>query len=270
MSLILRNKDIKTALESLHQGNEKGLKFFYHKFYDYFFFRAYRATDDECTGESIVQEAFLRLWLFRENINSEADILDFLKSQVKSAIQAFYQKSRNRFHRSLLRLDSIEDYQEFMLGYELEEEQEEDVVYLEQLELEKKKRMDQINAVLPNLNSDQQLFIHLCLKYSFNYERIAYYMGGISDYEVSLRMEKTIDFLRTILNSEEKMQLMAKPVEFKLNGEMTEEEAEVFRMRYELQYSFDRISEALQLDGGQVRTLFINAHAKIKSAKKIA
>lgn len=270
MKPILSNKEIKTAVESLHHGNENGLKFFYHKFYEYFFFRARRATDDECTGESIVQEAFLRLWLFRENVNSEADILDFLKSQVRSAIRAFYQKSRNRFHRSLLRLDSIEDYQEFMLGYELEEEQEEDIVYLEQLEAEKKKKLERLNAVLPNLNTDQQLFVRLCLKHSFNYERIAYYMGGISDYEVSLRVEKTIDLLRNILNSEEKMQLITKPAEFRLNGEMTEEEAEVFRMRYELQYSFDKISEALQLDGGEVRTLFINAHAKIKSAKKMA
>lgn len=270
MNVIRLNKDIKNAINSLRQGNEKGLKFFYQKFYDYFFFRAQRATDDDCAGESIAQEAFLRLWLFRENIHSEAEVLDFLKSQVKSAIHAFYQKSRNRFHRSLLRLDGIEDYQEFMLSYEPEEEQEEDLVYIEQLELEKKKKLEQLHAILPNLHTDQQLFIRLCLKYSFNYERIAYYIGGILDYEVSLRVEKTIDFLRSIVNSEEKMNLIAKPVEFKLNCEMTEEEAEVFRMRYELQYSFDKISEALKLDGGQVRTLFINAHAKIKSAKKIA
>lgn len=270
MNLNLSNKDIKSALESLHQGDENGLKFFYLKFYDYFFFRAYRATDDQCTGESIAQEAFLRLWLFRENVNSESDILDFLKSQVRSAIRAFYQKSRNRFHRSLLRLDTIEDYQEFMLGYDLEEEQEEDIVYLERLEAEKKKKLERLYAVLPNLNSDQQLFIRLCLKHSFNYERIAYYMGGISDYEVSLKVEKSIDLLRNILNSEDKMQLIAKPAEFKLNGEMTEEEAEIFRMRYELQYSFDKISEALKLDGGQVCALFINAHAKIKSAKETA
>lgn len=270
MKLLLLNKDIKAAIEHLHNGHEKGLKFFYQKFYEHFLSRAHRATDDECTGESIAQEAFLRLWLFRENVHSETEVFEFLKVQVKSAIQAFYQKSRNRFHRSLLRLDSIEDYQEFMLGYELEEESEDDLLYIEQLELEKKKKMDQLNAIMPNLNNDQQLFIRLCLKYSFNYERIAYYMGNISDYEVGLQIEKTIEYLRSIIHSEEKMQLMAKPVEFKLNGEMTEEEAEVFRMRYELQYSFDKISEALQLDGGQVRTLFINAHAKIKSAKKTA
>jgi len=269
MKLLLRKQETIRALENLRQGEERGLKFFYQKFYKHFLFRAHRATDDECTGESIAQEAFLRLWLFRENVHSETEIFNFLKVQVKAAVQAFYKKSKNKFQRSLLRLDSIEDYQEFMLGYELEEENEDDVLYIEQLESEKKKRMDQLNAILPNLNRDQQLFIRLCLKYSFNYERIAYYMGNISDYEVSLQIENAIEYLRAIVHSEEKMQLVAKPVEFKLNGEMTEEEAEVFRMRYELQYSFDKISEALQLDGGQVRTLFINAHAKIKS-KKIA
>ncbi|WP_343564572.1 hypothetical protein [Sphingobacterium sp.] len=270
MKLLVHKQEAKNALQNLQKGNENGLKFFYHKFYDHLFFRAHRATDDECAGESIAQEAFLRLWLFRENVDSETEVFEFLKSQVKAAIHTFYNKSRNRFQRSLLRLDSIADYQEFMLGYEIEEEQEEDTVYLEQLEQDKKKKLDQLNEILPNLNNDQQLFIRLCLKYSFNYERIAYYMGGISDYEVSLRVEKTIEFLRTIFNSKEKMQLIAKPATFKLNNEMTDEEAEVFRMRYELQYSFDQISEALQLDGGQVRSLFINAHAKIKSPKKTA
>ncbi|RKE42606.1 hypothetical protein [Sphingobacterium detergens] len=270
MKLLTRNEDVKNALQCLHNGNENGLKFFYQRFYDYFRFRAHRATDDECTGESIAQEAFLRLWLFRENVNSETELFEFLKSQVKSAINAFFQKSRNRFHRSLLRLDGIEDYQEFLLGYELEEEPEVDILYLEQLELEKKEQLKQLNLILPNLNNDQQLFIRLCLKYSFNYERIAYHMGGISDYEVCLRVEKTIEFLRSIFNNQEKMQLIAKPAEFRLNNEMTAEEAEIFRMRYELQYSFDQISEALQLDGGQVRKLFINAHAKIKTPKKTA
>lgn len=269
MKVILRNEHATCEMEDLRSGRESGLKFFYQKYYEYLFYRAYRATDDDCAGDSIVQEAFLRLWLFRENVQSEEDVVAFLKSQVQSAIRIFYQKSRNRFHRSLLRLDDIENYQEFMLGYELEEERDEDVVYLEQLELDKRKKLQQLHAILPNLHNDQQLFIRLCLKYSFNYERIAYYMGGISNYEVNLKIEKTIDILRSIFRSEEKMQLIAKPATFKLNNEMTAEEAEIFRMRYELRYSFDQISAALQLDGKQVRTLFVNAHAKIKVPKQL-
>ncbi len=97
-----------------------------------------------------------------------------------------------------------ECYQEFLLGYEVEEEEEMDLVYLEKLEEEKQQRLDQLGNLLPSLNQQQQLFIKLCLKYSFNYERIAYYLGGISDYEVSLQVEKTIDTLRSVFNSSQK------------------------------------------------------------------
>lgn len=105
----------------LKQGNERGLDYFYRRFYNYLFHRALRATQEECTAESIAQEALLRLWLYREQITHIDDIFNFLKRQTRSAIDAFYNKSRNRFNRSLLRLDGIEDYQEFLLGYEMEE-----------------------------------------------------------------------------------------------------------------------------------------------------
>ncbi|MBE8723281.1 sigma-70 family RNA polymerase sigma factor [Sphingobacterium pedocola] len=268
--LLQQKKDIERHILLLNDGREKGLDFFYKKFYGYFHFRAEKYTKDECDAESIVQEAFLRLWLFRENVDSMDAVFTFLKTQVNAAIKAYYSKSRNRFNRSLLRLDGIEDYQEFLLGYELEEEEEEDLVYLERLETEKQEQMNRLNSILPSLKDEQQLFIKLCLKYSFNYERIAYYLGGISDYEVSMQVEKTIDTLRSIFNSSEKMDLLNKPAKIVLQGEFNDQQAEIFHMRYELQLSFEQISEALQLSSAMVKKLFVEAHAKIKQSKQTA
>ncbi|WP_333801990.1 hypothetical protein [Sphingobacterium multivorum] len=208
MKKTLQQKQTENYIALLQNGDERGLNFFYYRFYSYLFARTYRATQDDCAAESIAQEAILRLWLFRREVKDVDHILSFLKAQVKAALHAFFNKSRNRFHRSLLRLDAIEDYQEFFLGYETEEEEEMDLVYLEKLEEEKQLRLDQLGNLLPSLNQQQQLFIKLCLKYSFNYERIAYYLGGISDYEVSLQVEKTIDTLRSVFNSSQKMELM--------------------------------------------------------------
>lgn len=257
-------------LAILQNGQEQGLDFFYRKYYGYFAFRAEKATQDQCTAESIAQEAFLRLWLFRENLQSEEELFEFLKTQVRAAINAFYSKTRNRFHRSLLRLDGIEDYQEFLLGYELEEEDEEDLVYIEQLENEKKEQLQKLNQLLPHLKKDQQLFLQLCLKYSFNYERIAYYLGGISDYEVSLQVEKIIETLRQIFQSTEKMEQLSRSSRYVVQGEINEQQEEIFRMRYDLQFSFDEIAEALDLNAVTVKKLFIEAHAKIKQTKKTA
>lgn len=268
MNKTLQQEQTEKYITLLQKGDERGLNFFYHRFYGYLFARTYRATQDDCAAESIAQEAILRLWLFRREVRDVDNILTFLKAQVKAALHAFFNKSRNRFHRSLLRLDAIEDYQEFLLGYETEEEEEMDLVYLEKLEEEKQQRLDQLGRLLPSLNQQQQLFIKLCLKYSFNYERIAYHLGGISDYEVSLQVEKTIDTLRSVFNSSQKMELMNRPGRIVLQGEFDERQAEIFHMRYELQLSFEQIAEALKLNSSMVKKLFVQAHTKIKTVKK--
>lgn len=268
MNKISKQQELKAYVTLLQQGNERGLNFFYHRFYEYLFFRTLRATQDECAAESIVQEALLRLWLFREQVKDTEDILSFLKSQIKTAIQIFYNKSQHKFNRSLLRLDAVEDYQEFLIGYEIEEDIEVDLLHLEKLEEERQQRLNQIHSLLPSLSQDQQMFIKLCLKFSFNYERIAYYLGGISDYEVSLQVERTIENLRSIFNSSQKMDLIGRSSKITIQGEFNEQQAQIFHMRYELQMSFEQISESLNLNGAMVKKLFIEAHAKIKTHRK--
>lgn len=267
MKKTLLQIQIEKHVSLLKEGDERGLAFFYERYYEFLFLRTLRATQDDCAAESIAQEALLRLWLFRNQIENADDVLDFLKKQLRSAIDAFYSKSKNRFHRSLLRLDGIEDYQEYMLGYEMEEEEKEDLVYQEGLEDEKQRRLDKLNNLLPSLTQQQQLFIKLCLKFSFSFDRIAYYLGGISDYEVATQVDKTIETLRSIFNSSEKMALLNKPSKMVLEGEFSDQQAEIFHMRYELQLSFEQISESLCLSSEMVKKLFVQAHAKIQSKK---
>lgn len=264
----LNNKQLHLSL--LKEGKEKGLDYFYKKYFDTLCYRAERATGDLCTAESIVQEAFFRLWIFREQIKDSESLFNFLKKQIRAAIGVYFTKSRNRFQRSLLRLDGIEDYHEFMLGYDMEAEEEIDTTYIERLEEEKQAQLDKLNSLIPHLSEQQQQFVKLCLKYSFNYERIAYYLGGISDYEVSIQVEKTIDTLKAIFNSQDKLNLLNKPTKLTLEGEFSDEQAEILRMRYEMQMSFDEISVTLKLNAAVVKKLFITAYTKVKPTKKIA
>lgn len=257
-------------LSLLKEGKEKGLDYFYKEYFETLCYRAERATGDLCTAESIVQEAFFRLWLFREQIKDSESLFNFLKKQIRAAIGVYFTKSRNRFQRSLLRLDGIEDYHEFMLGYDMEAEEEIDTTYIERLEEEKQAQLDKLNGLIPHLSEQQQQFVKLCLQYSFNYERIAYYLGGISDYEVSIQVEKTIETLRQIFHSQDKLNMLNASSTIRLEGEFSNEQAEVLRMRYELQMSFDEISEALKLNASIVRKIFIEARAKVKPTKKTA
>lgn len=270
MKRTLQRQQTEKHASLLQAGNERGLAFFYRRFYSYLFARAFRATQDDCAASSIAQESLLRLWLFREQAKCEETILTFLKAQVRAAIDTFFRKTRNRFHRSLLRLDGIEDYQEFMLGYEMEEDEDEDTVYLDQLESEKKQQLEKLNSLLPNLDERQQLFIRLCLKYDFSYERVAYHLGGISDYEVAHRMEQCIANLKAALSGTARLDSATPAKPIVAEGMLTEEQVQVFAMRYDLQYSFEEIAAALNLDDAKVKSLFLQAHAAIRKSKKSA
>ncbi|MFC3199056.1 sigma factor-like helix-turn-helix DNA-binding protein [Parapedobacter deserti] len=251
-------------------GNETGLNYFYYAYYDYYAWRAERFVKDDVVAHAMAQEAFLRLWLMRDIIRDVDHLHEFLGVQLREAGTAYYGKTTDRFHRSMLRLDGIEDFQEFMLGYEMEEEQEEDIVYLEQLEVEKQRQLELIKSLLPNLTDQQQLFIRLCLRYGFNYERIAYHLGGISDYEVAQRVEQCIANLKAALSDTAKLNSATRTKPLVTEGMLTEEQAQVLAMRYDLQYSFEEIAEALQLDDAKVKSLFIQAYTVIKKGKQSA
>ncbi|MEC3878481.1 sigma factor-like helix-turn-helix DNA-binding protein [Parapedobacter sp. 10938] len=263
-------KGTNEAFHRFKAGNEAGLNYFYHAYYDYYEWRAERFVKDDVVGNAIAQEGFLRLWLMRDIIRDVAHLHEFLGHQLREAGMSYYRKNLNRFHRSMLRLDGIEDFQEFMLGYELEDEAEEDAVYLEQLEAEKHRQLEQVNRLLPNLTDQQQLFLRLCLRYSFNYERIAYHLGGISDYEVAQRVEQCIANLKAALADTSKLDGATRTKPLITEGMLTEEQAQVLAMRYDLQYSFEEIAAALQLDDTRVKSLFVQAYAVINKAKQSA
>jgi len=263
-------KDVADAFHRLKTGDEAGLNYFYEIYYHHYAWRAERFVKDDVVGNAIAQEGFLRLWLMRDHIRDVDHLHEFLNHQLREAGMAYYQKSLNRFHRSMLRLDGIENFQEFMLGYEMEDEAEADTVYLEQLEAEKQQQLEQVNRLLPNLNDQQQLFLRLCMRYSFSYERIAYHLGGISDYEVAQRVEQCIANLKAALADTSKLDGATRTKPLVTEGMLTEEQAQVLAMRYDLQYSFEEIAEALQLDDSKVKSLFVQAHAAIKKAKQSA
>lgn len=259
--------ETKHYLKKLKQGDEQGLNYFYQLLFTPYFKRAECFVKDDAIAAYITQEAFLRLWVCRKVIKDVQHLYDFLFKQIREAVDSYYNKASTRFQRSLLRLDAIEDYQEFMLGYEMERDEQEDTVYLDTLEEEKQQQLARVNALLPNLSEQQQLFIKLCLKYSFNYDRIAWHLGGISDYEVANKIEKTIATIKAILCNDQQLITAAKPKHFVCEGGLSDQQAQILNMRYELQYSFEEIATALDLKDTHVRKLFVEAYAVIKNRK---
>ncbi|MFC3563244.1 RNA polymerase sigma factor [Pedobacter jamesrossensis] len=249
------------------QGNEKGLEFFYERLYPSLYHKGLRYIKDDINADCIVNEAFLRLWLVRKSISDSDQIEIFLKKLTSNACNAYYKTSTNRFQRNMLRLDEIENYDEFISGYDPEFDGETEVLYQEELEKELKEKWTKLEALIPNLTQDQQLFVRLCLKYSFNYDRIAWHIGGISDYQVAIKVEKTLESLKAIFTNSQKLDIVGKNNRFRFEGDLNGEQSSILHMRYELQYSFEEISTALNLDQGYIQKVFVGACTKIKKVK---
>ncbi|WP_157262283.1 sigma factor-like helix-turn-helix DNA-binding protein [Pedobacter sp. PACM 27299] len=124
-----------------------------------------------------------------------------------------------------------------------------------------------VESVLPNLPENQQLFIRLCIKYSFSYERIAWHVGGITDYQVAKTVEKTLESLKSILKNSQKLNTVGKTNKVKFEGDLCEEQSTILHMRYELQYSFEEIARTLNLSQNHIQKVFVQAYTKIKKVK---
>ncbi|NRF39104.1 sigma factor-like helix-turn-helix DNA-binding protein [Pedobacter foliorum] len=250
------------------QGDEQGLEYFYNRLYPALFYKRSRYIKDEVNANCIVSEAFLRLWLIRNSITDPKHIETFLSDTTIKACKAYYKTSQHNFQRNMLRLDEIENYQEFLGGYDPEIEPDQDeTIYQEELDERLKLQWRQVEAVIPNLAENQQLFIKLCLKYAFNYDRIAWHIGGISDYQVARTVEKTLETLKSILTSSGKLETAGKTSKFYFEGDLSEEQSKILHMRYELQYSFEEIARQLNLSQQQIQRTFVQAYTKIKKIK---
>ncbi|MGN8059713.1 RNA polymerase sigma factor [Pedobacter sp. 22163] len=259
--------DTAIHFEKFRKGNEKGLEFFYKLLYPRTYYYGYRYIKDDVNAGCIVNEAFLRLWLSRKVITCPEHIETFVRKLTSDGCRAYYKTSSSRFQRNMLRLDEIENYQEFIGGYDPSLEDETDIFHLNEPNEEEKKQWARVKAVIPNLSTDQQLFIRLCIKYSFDYGQMAWHIGGISDYQVARKVEKTLECLKAVISDTEKLNKIEKTNRFRFEGDVSEEQSMILKMRYELQYSFTEIAEALSLDQGHIQKAFAAASLKIKKTK---
>ena len=249
------------------EGNERGLEFFYNLLYPSLYYSGVRYIKDDVNANSIVSEAFLRLWISRKNITSLLQIEQFLRKLTRDACRAYFRTSSNRFQHSLLRLDDMENYEEFLVEHTTEKDDEQQELDQQNPGAQLNGQWKKIAAIIPNLPYDQQLFLRLCIRYSFDYGRIAFYIGGISDYQVAMKVERTIACLKAIITDTRKLEVAGKQGKFRFEGDISEVQSSILHMRYQLQYSFGEIATALNLDQGYIQQAFAAASLKVRKVK---
>jgi len=224
---------------------------------------------DEFVIETLVQDTFLKLWINRDNIESDKHIYFFLRLVMKRACFSYYTLPKNKFFRKINSLEDYDNFQDYLAGYDPKEESE-------TLNAQEKEQQlfDRIQKMLPLLQAESSHLIVLCLKYDFAYKAIAECLGT-SITATSNKVKKAIRSIKTIIDQGgalEAQQLAAKKITVQVT--ITEQQATVMKLRCEEKNSFEAIATALNLSQKEVQREFMAAyrlledkhHQKQKSA----
>lgn len=241
--------------ELLKKGCPSALSHIYTTYRRRIFWVGWQLLKDSFVIESLVQDTFLKLWVHRDRIESPDHIYYFLCFVMKRECISYYTKPRNRFQRMVHSLDQYENYQDYMAGYDPLADTEN----LKQQE-HKQELFNRVKKILPLLDTEKRSLLELCLKHGFQYKAIAAVMGtGIT--ETANKVKKTIEAIKEIVDNGHTLESSSKkPVSMKLQGEMTEKQKEVLRLRLEARRSFTTIAKELQLSQKEVHQSFMAAY----------
>jgi RNA polymerase sigma factor (sigma-70 family) len=251
------------------EAQEAGLSFIYRQLYQRYYITALCIVKEDVAAGCIAQEAFLRLWQRRKTISDLPHLTEFLYKQTRQAAHDYYQQSSTRFYRSLIRLDGIDHAYEYVVScegfaYETDFVHHADPVW----EREQEAQKQQLLCVLHSLPESQRRVVNLFLRYEFDYERIAWHLGGVSCYVAAKRIEQAIALLKSILVSGAPLsseQIAKKTVV--LSGGLSTEQASILRYRYELSYSFEEIARLMNIRQAEVQLQFVRAQQAIRKEK---
>ena len=246
---------LQRIFELLQQGHPDALELIYTKYKRTLFWVGRQILDDDFAVETLVQDTFLILWEKRERIERPEHIYYFLRMVMKRECYTYYVRPKNKFFRTFNSLESYENYQDYLHGYDPEKNDHHILNHEEQ-----QKAFDRVRRVFPLLSPERRRLIELCLKYDFRYKSIGQLMGN-SVTHTSNEVKRAIEDIKNIIHQGSKLEIKPKPMmAIKLQGTMTEEQKKVLLLRAEKQYSFASIAKELNLSQKEVHQEFMAAY----------
>lgn len=239
----------------LKKGGPSAFSCIYKTYRRRIFWVGWQLLKDSFVIESLVQDTFLKLWIHRDRIENADHMYYFLCYVMRRECISYYTKPRTRFQRMVHSLDEYENYQDYMAGYDPLVEKED----LKQQQ-HQQERFDRIKKILPLLDTEKRHRLELCLKHGFQYKAIAAAMGtGIT--ETVNKVKKTIESIKEIVDNGESLESSSKkPTSMKVQGEMTEKQREVLRLRLEGKRTFAAIANELNLSQKEVHQSFMDGY----------
>lgn len=234
--------------------------------------------NDTFTIDNIVQEAFLKLWDYREQMTSLLHASRFLKQNVRWECHAHFRNPVSRFHRRFTYLDAIENFDN-IYGLTEAEPDECDAIAESQIR--------EIADMIPFLPSGKaKTFMKLYYADGLSSRQIA----GRYDMHVSavhLELRRSTDRLKVMIVRPQRVfaastsAARAATENTKIpgieNGQrvwlydiegLNKEQSQIYRLRMESKYEFNRIADYLGLPQAYVQREYVKAWKAVSRQKK--
>jgi RNA polymerase sigma-70 factor (ECF subfamily) len=173
-------------IDLLKEGNKSEFERIYLDFFDVLYALGMQYTSDQSVAESIVQDAFLKLWEIRENLLPETNIRNFLYTLTKN-LCLNYLRNQKVAWRNLNRVKFCESV------YAMESLDRIGNNFMEFEELSRK-----LELVIENLPEEIKIVFKMSRFEELKYREISEKLG-ISEKTVEARITKALKILRTEL-----------------------------------------------------------------------
>lgn len=250
-----------THFQLFKAGDETGLNYIYNNLYKPIFYYARRIIEDSFVINSIVQEAFLRAWDFRARMTGMLHLFRFIRLCVRWGCYEYLRKKVSKFHRSFMHLEFLENshYASF------NPEDEPESCYLSGKDLE---RLERIEKAIPYLPANRQTIIRFYMLYGLNYKEIAKRFAAPYQH-ITTEIQESIESLKSMLLAPPQKQTTSrKKNQDNYTAYLTPEQAQVYRLRHQDKYSFDRISHETNRPLADVVNQYVSANQTLQKIRK--
>ncbi|MBD1385417.1 sigma-70 family RNA polymerase sigma factor [Mucilaginibacter rigui] len=219
-----------------------------------------RMLNDSYIVENIVQDAFLKLWNFRQTITSDEHARRFLMQSVKWACYSYFRNSDSRFHRNMIRLNDYDN------PADLFGEHPDVQTYNDHTEALNESRLNEVKEAIDKVcygREKEVMELHFIKGLSHSQIAERYHL---SIRTVTVIIEKGTVRLKTILVTVKTpvhdIQLSPAPGfvdSFNHIEGLNEEQNKIYHLRLTGRYDFEQIASFLQLPLAFVQTEYLKA-----------
>jgi RNA polymerase sigma factor (sigma-70 family) len=244
-------------LSLFQTGDERGLTYFYQHSYPSLFWIGKELINDEFLITCVLHECYLKVWQFREKMDSLPHTYRFIRMNLRWQILRHIEKSRHTIYGKTVSIDHFEaiigDFEDVLTD---KESYENDI-----------QNFERITQALKYLSTDTQQIASLHFKQGLTHKQIADRLGTSTIY-VSNQIKKSVEQIKNMVHARGK----TKPNDLSvknLNPDMeplNAQQTSIYQLRKIRKMSFADIALKLGMNQAHVQQQYIQAHQSAGAA----